>query len=302
MIRPIAFELNEQTASDNHYQEAIKGLSDAKAQNQALQEFDDFVIKLRKAGIMVTVVEDTPESKTPDSIFPNNWISMHGNGVVVLYPMFAPNRRKERRKDILEILKNQGFRIDKVIDLSGSEDEGRILEGTGSLVLDHENSIAYACISLRTNEVELENWAKLTDYKFISFHAFQDVDGMLWPIYHTNVMMSVGNELAILCADSIKDDDERNLVVQTLQESGKEILYITEEQKTNFAGNMLQVENTDRQRIMVMSTQAYESLTQDQIRTIEKTNQILHSSLDTIETLGGGSARCMMAEVFLPKC
>jgi hypothetical protein len=301
MIRPIAFELNEQTALDNHYQQEVKGLSDAKAQAQALQEFDDFVSKLRDAGVNVIVVNDTPVSRTPDSIFPNNWISMHVNGAVVLYPMFAPNRRKERRLDVLDILKDNGFRIDKAIDISASEDEGRILEGTGSLVLDHQNNIAYACLSLRTNEEELANWAKLTDYEVVSFHAFQDVDGMLWPIYHTNVMMSIGEELAIVCAESIKADDERNAVLSSLKKSGKEILLISEEQKTSFAGNMLQVVNTDGQKIMVMSTQAFESLNEDQIAVIEKTNTILHSSLETIETLGGGSARCMMAEIFLPK-
>ena len=301
MIRPIAFELNEQTALDNHYQHEVEGLSDSRAQSLALQEFDDFVDKLRNTGVNVIVVNDTPESKTPDSIFPNNWISMHGNGAVVLYPMYAPNRRKERRTDILDILKDNEFRVDKVIDLSPAENEGRILEGTGSLVLDHENSIAYACLSHRTNEDELANWAKLTNYSVVSFHALQDVDGVLWPIYHTNVMMSVGQELAVVCADSIKDETERKLVLESLTKTGKEIVLITETQKSSFAGNMLQVVNKQGQHIMVMSTQAYESLTQEQIATIEKTNQILHSSLQTIETLGGGSARCMMAEVFLPE-
>jgi hypothetical protein len=301
MIRPIAFEMNAQTALDNHYQQEVEGLSDATAQAQALEEFDHFVIKLREAGVNVIVVEDTPDSKTPDSIFPNNWISMHGNGTVVLYPMYAPNRRKERRMDILDILKDRGFQINNVIDLSPAENEGRILEGTGSLVLDHENRIAYACLSHRTNAEELAHWADLTDYRTVSFHALQDVDGQLLPIYHTNVMMSVGTELAILCADCIKDETERNLVITSLKNSGKEIVLISEAQKSSFAGNMLQVTNAAGQQLMVMSTQAFESLTTDQIATIEKTNRILHSSLETIETLGGGSARCMMAEVFLPK-
>ena len=301
MIRPIAFELNEQTALDNHYQHEVEGLSDSRAQSLALQEFDDFVDKLRNAGVNVIVVNDTPESKTPDSIFPNNWISMHGNGAVVLYPMYAPNRRKERRMDVLNILTANGFRVDEVIDLSPAENEGRILEGTGSLVLDHENSIAYACLSHRTNEDELVNWAKLTNYSVVSFHALQAVDGQLLPIYHTNVMMSVGQELAIVCADSIKDEMERKLVLDSLTETGKEIMLISEAQKSSFAGNMLQVVNDKGERIMVMSNQAFESLNDEQISTIEKTNRILHSSLETIETLGGGSARCMMAEVFLPK-
>ncbi|MDP6908415.1 MAG: arginine deiminase-related protein [Flavobacteriales bacterium] len=300
MIRPIAFESNSETAEDNHYQHEIQGLSDTKTQNQALQEFDSFVGKLRDAGINIIVVEDTPESKTPDSIFPNNWISMHGNGVVVLYPMYAPNRRKERRLDILETLKEKGFHIKEVIDLSPVENEGRILEGTGSLVLDHENSIAYACLSHRTNEKELERWAKLTDYKTVPFHALQNVEGQLLPIYHTNVMMSVGKELAIVCADSIKDETERKTLIDSLKKTGKQMVFISEEQKSSFAGNMLQVVNNMNEKIMVMSSQAFESLTAEQISTIEKTNRILHSPLNTIEALGGGSARCMMAEVFLP--
>ncbi len=300
MIRPIAFESNSETAEDNHYQHEIEGLSDKKAQKQALLEFDNFVQKLREASVNVIVVEDTPESKTPDSIFPNNWISMHGNGVVVLYPMYAPNRRKERRPDILETLKEKGFHIENIIDLSPAENEGRILEGTGSLVLDHEHSIAYACLSHRTNEQELAYWASLTDYRTVSFHAVQNVDGELLPIYHTNVMMSVGKELAIVCVDSIKDETERQDVIQSLKETGKEMVFISEEQKSSFAGNMLQVVNNRNEKIMVMSSQAYHSLTKEQVSTIERTNRILHSPLHTIEALGGGSARCMMAEVFLP--
>ena len=197
--------------------------------------------------------------------------------------------------------RQQSPRVDAIIDLSPSEADGRILEGTGSLVLDHENSIAYACLSHRTNPEELANWAKLTNYKTISFHALQDVDGQLLPIYHTNVMMSIGQEIAILCADSIKDELERKRVIDSLQDTNKEIVFISEAQKSSFAGNMLQVINDKQERIMVMSTQAFESLTAQQIATIEKTNRILHSSLETIETLGGGSARCMMAEVFLPR-
>ncbi|MDB4655390.1 arginine deiminase-related protein [Flavobacteriales bacterium] len=301
MIRPIAFEMNAETALDNHYQQEVDGLSDVKAQSLALQEFDDFVVKLREVGVNVIVVNDTPETKTPDSIFPNNWISMHGNGSIVIYPMYAPNRRKERRPDIQQILEDNGFRIDNIIDLSPSENDGRILEGTGSLVLDHENSIAYACLSHRTNPEELASWAKLTNYQVVSFHALQDVDGVLCPIYHTNVMMSVGQELAILCADSIKDENERKMVVDSLKNTNKEIVLISEDQKSRFAGNMLQVVNDKNQHILVMSTQAFESLNPEQIKTIEKTNRILHSSLETIETLGGGSARCMMAEVFLPR-
>jgi len=300
MIRPIAFGLNKQTVQDNHYQQLVEGLSNAKAQSQALKEFDDFVEKLRNAGVDVTVINDTLEPATPDSIFPNNWVSFHETGMVVLYPMYAENRRLERREDILETLKTSGFQISEILDYSAHESDNMFLEGTGSLVLDRANLIAYACLSLRTDEHLLKDWGQQLGYEVVSFHALQDVDGVLLPIYHTNVMMSVAQELVILCADSIKDEAERNLVIDSLQKTGKEIILISEVQKSSFAGNMLQVTNEKDERILVMSTQAFESLNEEQISTIEKTNRILHSSLETIETLGGGSARCMMAEVFLP--
>jgi hypothetical protein len=301
MIRPVAFALNAETATDNHYQQQVEGLSEASAQSQAVKEFDAFVEKLRDAGVHVTVVSDTVEPHTPDSIFPNNWVSFHETGMVVLYPMCAESRRLERRDDILETLKSEGFKIKETLDYSGSEDDGFFLEGTGSLVLDRENLIAYACLSQRTSDLLLQDWGKQLGYEVVSFRSFQDVDGKLLPIYHTNVMMSVGQEIAILCAESIVDDTERIAVIAALQRTEKEIVYITAEQKSSFAGNMLQVLNDLGELIMVMSTQAYESLTPEQIATIEKTNFILHSPLTTIETLGGGSARCMMAEVFLPK-
>jgi hypothetical protein len=301
MIRPVAFEMNEQTALDNHYQQRVEGLSDASSQSRALKEFDDFAEKLRAAGIDVTVIDDTPEPATPDSIFPNNWVSFHETGMVALYPMYAENRRLERREDILEKLKTSGFQIREILDYSAHEDDNMFLEGTGSLVLDRENLIAYACLSQRTHEHLLNDWAQQLGYEVVSFHALQAVDGQLLPIYHTNVMMSVGQELAILCADSIKDEAERKRVIDSLANTGKEIVLITEAQKSSFAGNMLQVVNDKDEHIMVMSNQAFESLNEEQISTIEKTNHILYSSLETIETLGGGSARCMMAEVFLPE-
>jgi hypothetical protein len=300
MIRPVAFEMNEQTADDNHYQDQESGITSSNAQKKALQEFDSFVIKLRDAGVSVTVIEDSPEPVTPDSIFPNNWISLHETGMVVLYPMQAENRRTERREDILDKLKADGFHIREVLDYSASEDEDMFLEGTGSLVLDRENLIAYACISQRTHEHLLNDWAEQLGYSVISFNALQEVGDELLPIYHTNVMMSVGKDIAILCADCIKDEAERNAVIKALEDSGKTIVYITEEQKSRFAGNMLQVINQKGERLLVMSKQAFESLNQGQIAAIEMNNRILHSSLNTIETLGGGSARCMMAEVFLP--
>lgn len=293
--------MNLQTATDNHYQQSVDGMNNEKAQEMALKEFDEFVAKLRKAGVGVTVIEDTAEPVTPDSIFPNNWVSFHEDESVFLYPMHAENRRSERRIDILEKLEDRGFSIDRVIDLSDAEMDGQFLEGTGSLILDHENRIAYACLSQRTHPEVLDEWAELTGYSVVTFHALQEVDGTWLPIYHTNVMMSIGDELAILCADCIKNEAERKAVIASLKNSGKEILYISEKQTSSFAGNMLQIVNDKGEKIMVMSTQAYNSLNPEQIATIQKTNSILHSSLNTIETLGGGSARCMMAEVFLPK-
>lgn len=300
MIRPVAFAMNAETAQDNHYQNQDSGISRPDAQQAALAEFDGFVEKLEAAGVNVTVIEDTPEPFTPDSIFPNNWVSFHATGMVVLYPMYAENRRTERREDILETLSTEGFKITETLDYSPFENEGLILEGTGSLVLDRENLIAYACLSHRTNEIILNDWATQLGYTVVSFHATQEVDGQFLPIYHTNVMMSVGEEIAILCADSIRDESERKNVIESLEKTGKTIVLISEEQKSSFAGNMLQIVSGAGEKLMVMSTQAYESLTEQQIETIEKTNRILHSSLNTIESLGGGSARCMMAEVFLP--
>lgn len=292
--------MNEETALDNHYQDQDSDISRPDAQQAALIEFDGFVEKLQAAGVNVTVIEDTPEPFTPDSIFPNNWVSFHETGMVVLYPMYAENRRMERREDILLTLSNNGFKISETLDYSPFENEGLILEGTGSLVLDRENLIAYACLSHRTNQVILNDWAKQLGYSVVSFHATQEVDGEFLPIYHTNVMMSVGQEIAILCADCVRDETERALVIASLEKTGKEIVFISEDQTNQFAGNMLQIVTTAGEKLMVMSTQAFESLDEQQIATIEKTNRILHSWLDTIETLGGGSARCMMAEVFLP--
>ena len=300
MIRPVAFAMNAQTAQDNLYQNQESGISAKKAQAGALQEFDEFVDKLHDAGVNVKVIEDTLSPLTPDSIFPNNWVSFHETGMVVLYPMQAENRRTERREDILDNLKSDVFKIREVLDYSGSEDESMFLEGTGSLVLDRENLIAYACLSQRTNEYLLNDWAEQLGYQVVSFNATQNVTGQLSPIYHTNVMMSVGKEIAIVCVESIRDEEERNQVISALESSGKKIVFISEAQKSSFAGNMLQVVNEEDEQILVMSTQAFDSLTDEQIETIEKTNRILHSSLNTIETLGGGSARCMMAEVFLP--
>lgn len=302
MVRPVQFRFNEQTAVNNYYQTTIEGLSASEMQLKAVEEFDHFVEKLRSKKINVIVVEDTPDPSTPDSIFPNNWVSFHEDGKVGLYPMYAPNRRLERRPDILVKLQTkEGLKINEIIDFSHHEDQNRFLEGTGSMILDRPNKIVYIAISLRTDENILAEFCSEFGYKAVKFTANQTVDGKRLPIYHTNVMMCVADELAILCADSIDDEAERKSVINSLEKTGKEVIEISEDQKHHFAGNMLQVNGTDGKPYLVMSAAAHQSLNEKQIKRIEKYCEILSSSLDTIEALGGGSARCMMAEVFLPK-
>ncbi|SMD33749.1 hypothetical protein SAMN04488029_1645 [Reichenbachiella faecimaris] len=302
MIRPVQFRLNEQTAVNNYYQKALEGITPENVQERALAEFDGFVQKLRNHDIEVLVVKDTLEPSTPDSIFPNNWISFHEDGVIGLYPMYAENRRLERRQDIIDDLGQFGYQITNIIDLSGTEEAGRFLEGTGSLILDRGNQIAYAAISERTHPEVIKDFESAFGYKVVSFVANQNVGGKRLPIYHTNVMMALGHDFAVICLDTIDDTGERKMVVDSLENSGKEIIEISENQKAHFAGNMLQVENKSGDRMMVMSAAAYASLDEDQKTKILLYNKdIISSSLDTIEALGGGSARCMMAEVFLPK-
>ena len=301
MIRPVAFRMNEQTAVNNYYQKVLDGLLPATVNAKAQEEFDAFVEKLRKVGVDVTVVDDTLNPDTPDSIFPNNWISFHQNAEVVLYPMFAENRRAERREDILEILEEKGFRIDSINDYTEAEADGFFLEGTGSLLLDRKNQKAYCALSPRADEELFIEFCEDYDLAPVIFEAFQNVNGERKLIYHTNVMMCLGETFAVICADCIDDKKERKMVLDNLKEDGKEIILITEDQVNNFAGNMLEVKGTDDKRYLVMSTSAHQSLTPKQITQIEKHADILSSSLDTIEACGGGSARCMMAEIFLPR-
>jgi len=301
MIRPVQFRMNEQTAVNNYYQQKIEGLTPENANQKAQQEFDGFVERLRSVGVNVIVVDDTKDSDTPDSIFPNNWISFHENAEVVLYPMFAENRRLERREDIMDIVEENGFVIDEINDYTSAEQDNIFLEGTGSMILDRENAKVYAALSPRADEELIIEFCEDKDMQPVIFEAYQTVEGERLAIYHTNVMMSVAETFAILCADCIDDKQERKLVINNLKEDGKEVILITEEQVERFAGNMLQVAGKDGQLYMVMSTQAFESLTDDQVKTIEKHCAILHAPLYTIEACGGGSARCMLAEVFLPK-
>ena len=300
MIRPVSFRMNEQTAVNNYYQKVIDGLMPATANVKAQREFDTLVEKLRAVGVNVVVVDDTLDSDTPDSIFPNNWISFHESGDVVLYPMFAENRRSERREDVLEVLEDLGFQINDIMDYTSAEEDNIFLEGTGSIVLDRANEIAYCALSPRADEELFIEFCEDFEYNPIIFEAYQTVEGDRKYIYHTNVMMCVGETFAIICADCIDDKSERKMVLESLKKSGKEVILITEEQVNNFAGNMLQVRGANDELFTVMSSSAYQSLKKDQINRIEKHSKIIHSSLDVIEACGGGSARCMMAEVFLP--
>ncbi len=302
MIRPVAFRFNEQTAVNNYYQQVLEGVTADQVQAQAQNEFDTFVEKLRAKGVEVVVIEDTLEPNTPDSIFPNNWISFHQDGRVGLYPMCAENRRLERREDVLTILKEKhDFVINEVIDFSHYESEELFLEGTGSMLLDRVNKIVYAALSLRTDATILNDFCEKFGYTTVAFTSNQTVGTERLAIYHTNVMMCLGEGFAVLCADTVDDETERKALVESLEATGKEVIYITEAQKHRFAGNMLQVQSEGGDKYLVMSASAHQSLNANQIAQIEKHCQILSSSLDTIEACGGGSARCMMAEIFLPK-
>ena len=301
MIRPVSFRMNEQTSVNNYYQKILENLTPESVQFKALQEFDDFVEKLRGIGVNVIVINDTNETDTPDSIFPNNWISFHESGDVGLYPMFAENRRLERREDVFIKLEQLGFIINNIVDYTSAEEDGLFLEGTGSLLLDRVNGKAYCALSPRADEDLLIEFCEDFEYTPVPFVSYQTVRSKRLPIYHTNVMMALADRFAVVCLDSIDDKKERKEVLKHLKEDKKEEITITEEQVNSFAGNMLQVLGANEEKHLIMSTAAYNCLTKQQISRIEKHCEILHSSLDTIEACGGGSARCMMAEVFLPK-
>lgn len=294
MIRPVSFSFNAQTAVNNAFQTNSNA---DDAQQRALHEFDQFVSLLHRNGVDVIVVDDTPEPYTPDSIFPNNWVSFHQDGTLLLYPMYAENRRAERKSHVLEKISGQ-FRIEKKIDLSNYEKEGLFLEGTGSMVLDRDNRIAYACLSPRTNEKVLNDFCRQMNYSPVLFDA---VDESGKPIYHTNVMMCVADRYVVICLDSIRMKEQRTTTEKAILDSGKQLIPISYSQMNHFAGNMLQVENKEGEKLLIMSTQAFESLTSNQVQLLAGFNRIIHSGLTTIETNGGGSARCMMAEVHLPE-
>ena len=299
MVRPVRFRMNEETVVNNYFQEEMD-LKNEEINRQAQQEFDAFVHKLREVGVKVIGVDDIYEQNTPDSVFPNNWITFHQNGNVAIYPMFAENRRRERREDILDKVEEEGFLIENVYDYTDAEQENIFLEGTGAMVLDRVHRKAYCALSPRADEELFIEFCEDFEYTPVIFKAYQEVDGKQVPIYHTNVMIALGEDFAIVCLDTITDKSERKNLLHHLKEDKKEIISITPEQMCQYAGNMLQVQGKDS-TYLVMSDAAYNALTPQQIQTIEKYTQILHSNLETIETCGGGSARCMLAEVFNPR-
>ncbi len=301
MIRPVDYRMNEETAVNNYFQKEL-ALSAEEITQKAQAEFDGFVKKLRGVGVKVIVVDDIKENRTPDSVFPNNWISFHQNGDVALYPMFAENRRRERREDILDELEKEGFTIENVVDYTEAESSDKFLEGTGSLILDRINRKAYCALSPRADEDLVIEFCEDFEYMPIIFKAYQTTEnGDRKQIYHTNVMMCVADEFAVICLSCIDNKKERHAVINSLNEDGKELIEITEKQMQHFAGNMLQVKGAFDKKYLIMTEVARKSLTQQQITKIESYCHILSSDLHVIETLGGGSARCMMAEVFLPK-
>ncbi len=298
MIRPVRFESNPETAESNRFQ-GRTGASAVEQQQAASAEFDGLVAALREKGVTVLVFEDTPEPHTPDSVFPNNWVSFHADGRVVLYPMEAGNRRLERRLDIIEQIGDEhGFTVSEIVDLSGHEQDEQYLEGTGSMVLDRAGHLAYACLSSRTHHGPLADFAQRMDYDVVSFDAV-DRDGV--PIYHTNVLMNVGEALAVICDEAIAREDQRTAVLQSLRDSGRNIISLSYDQLDAFAGNMLELRGPDGSRLVAMSQQAYDSLDDEQRRALRDNGDVLAAPIDTIEASAGGSVRCMLAEVHLPQ-
>ena len=299
MIRPINFGYNEETALDNHYQ--IKDSIIKNSNKSAQNEFDNMVKNLKQNGISVHVFQDDENDYTPDSIFPNNWISFHENGDVGLYPMYAKNRRLERKPEVLEFLENEGFVVSNIVDYSSAESENKFLEGTGSMILDRENRIAYCSISNRSDEDLFIEFCEDFEFTPVLFNSYQSVGDKRLSIYHTNVMMCVAADYVIICLDSIDDKKQRKNVSDFINQSGKKLIEISERQVESFAGNMLELINDNGESILVMSQSAKDSLNENQKNIITKYSRILSCDINTIEVCGGGSARCMIAEIFLPK-
>ena len=292
MVRPYQFYFNQQTAANNFFQSNI---NIENANELAIAEFDAMVEKLRDHQIKVNVVQDTKDPSTPDSIFPNNWVSTHEGGTLCLYPMFAENRRDERKLSVIDFLESN-YQIQNTLDLTDFEKEGIFLEGTGSMVLDHQNKLAYGCLSERLDKNAFYEWCDKMQFKAIAFKA---VDDKAQPIYHTNVMMCMGDQFVVICLDSIPNEKEKQMLVDSFDQTNKEVIEISQDQLNHFAGNMLQVFDTNEKPHLIMSEQAYNSLKTEQVKSLEKYNPILPISIPTIEALGGGSTRCMMAEIYL---
>ncbi len=297
MVRPANFGFNEQTAVNNAFQTLDTSLDIHEISKKAIEEFDIFVSKLRIAGVNVVVAEDSTDPAKPDSVFPNNWVTFHNDGTIITYPMYAPVRRLERNEAIIEQIAEY-FEVKKRQHLEHFEDSNRYLEGTGSMILDRVNKIVYACLSPRTDDLLLDKFCELTAFRKMVFHAVDENDQ---DIYHTNVMMALGETFVIICLETIKNDTERNNLINCFSKTGKEVIEISLKQMKAFAGNMLQLRTNKNETLLVMSEQAYQSLESDQIATIKRHTNILYSPIETIETYGGGSTRCMMAEIFLPR-
>ena len=298
MIRPASFQFNEETAVSNDYQQKNNALTATEIINKAKEEFDEFVDILQDNDIDITVIEDTIAPPKPDAVFPNNWISMHADGTIYLFPMKTENRRIEKRMDIIEILKKK-FTVKEIVDLSHYEQQNLALEGTGSMIFDHDNKLVYACLSPRTDIEVLNDFTKRIGYSPIVFHSYKKNNQAQ---YHTNVVMCVGETFVLICLDSITDKKERKLVEDSIKKTKKQIIEISRDQlEKHFAGNMLQVRNKKGHLFLVMSERALKSLKDEQIEEIQNHCDILTAPIYTIEGIGGGSARCMMAEIFLPK-
>ncbi|MDO7741090.1 MAG: arginine deiminase-related protein [Flavobacteriales bacterium] len=300
MIRPDSFRMNEETAENNHYQQALTGITPEEIRDRALEEFEGLVDLLERHGVHVLIWDEMPDSDTPDCLFPNNWFSTHAHGLIIHYPMYAENRRQERREDIAVDLEHlHGFDIKEILDFTEFEEHNKFLEGTGSMVLDRAHGKSYAALSERTDRGALAHYCSALDVEGVAFEAFQTVNGTRLPIYHTNVMMSIGSGFAAICLDCIDDDEERTMVLETLENDNLEVIALTEEQIGSFAGNMLELQG-DKGKIIVMSSAAYNVLTSAQKEQLSHHGTIVHTDLTTIETCGGGSARCMIAENHLP--
>lgn len=295
MIRPAAFGFNPETAQNNVFQKQPADFSE-QIHQKALAEFDYMVELLRKEDLNVIVVDDTPEPYKPDAVFPNNWISTHAEGTVVLYPMQAPNRRTERRQDIIDILKTK-FKVNNILNISHYENRQRFLEGTGSMVLEHDHKVAFASLSDRTHSEVLDRFCSLMGYQNVTFQA---LDEFGQPIYHTDVLMSMGDKFVIICMDAVNDEIDQEDLLASFRKMQKEVIKISYQQMKNFVANVIELSNNKGERLLVLSQRAYEHLEDTQRKRLESYAKLIPCPLNTIETYGGGSARCMIVEIFLP--